>query len=226
MTVLSTLTAVPNLSQIWKYENSGRAVRPTILELGESLLVEAQSLITPKVVLDLFQVNRVLHNRIELAAGYRLQGSKVARLLAPAKEIAVAIVTLGPALEKRVSRYFADNQPLCGYLLDRLGTTAVTSLQQQVCAHLEGLAQEKAWQVGFPISPGDNDWPLVEQKILFELVPAHTIGVRLTRDCIMVPKMSLSFVSGLGPQIQDAAGALPCDFCSIRASCRYRQGSD
>jgi len=224
MPILTTLKPAIELTEVWKYEQGGREPRLALRQLAEKLLPEAQALVTPAVVVDFFPVSEVKHDRITLEGGHRLRGPDAARLLAPAKEVVVGVVTIGPALEEQASQYFANGQPAHGYLLDCLGTAAVTNLVQQVCAHLENLAAARGWPLGFPLSPGDAGWPIAEQKTVFALVPAETIGVRLTDSCAMLPKKSISFVAGLGPGMLTAAEGSQCDYCSLRDTCRYRHG--
>lgn len=221
---VTALTASIDLNEVWKYETRGQEPRPSLRRLAEDLLPEAQTLVASAAVFDFFPVQEVRHDRVTLAGGRCLRGPDAARLLAPAKEVAAGVVTIGPALEERASRYFAEGQPAHGYLLDCLGTAAVTNLVQQVCAHLEGLSTARGWPLGFPISPGDAGWPITDQRVLFDLVPADTIGVRLTDSCAMLPKKSVSFVAGLGPGILTAAEGSQCDYCSLRETCRYRHG--
>ncbi len=222
MPLLTTLTPTIDLSEVWQYESRGQEPRPSLRHIAEALLPEAQALIAPAAVFDLLPVQEVRHDRITLQGGHHLRGRDAARLLAPAREVAVGIVTIGPALEERASHYFAADKPAHGYLLDCLGTAAVTNLVQQVCMHLESLATARGWPLGFPLSPGDAGWPLTDQRVLFELLPAQAIGVRLTESCIMIPKKSVSFVVGLGPGILTAAEGSQCDYCSLRDTCRYR----
>ncbi len=222
MPVLRALEPALSLSEVWKYEIGGREPRPSLLRLAETLLPEAQALVAPAAVFDLFPVHEVRHNWVVLGGGHKLRGPDVAGLLAPAKEVVIGAVTIGSALEERAARYFAEGQPAHGYLLDCLGTAAVTDLVQQVCVRLETLAAARGWPLGFPISPGDTGWPLDEQRLLFSLFSAQAIGIQLTDSCMMIPQKSVSFVVGLGPGILTAAQASQCDYCSLRDTCRYR----
>ncbi len=226
MPLLTALSPTIDLTEVWHYENLGREPRPSLRHLAEVLLPEAQALIAPATVFDILPVQEVRHDRITLAGGNRLRGADVARLLAPAEEIIVCLVTIGPALEERVSGYFAEEKPVQGYLLDSMGTVAVINLMQQVCAYLESLAAARGLPLGFPISPGDAGWPLADQRVLFSLLPAHDIGVRLTDWCIIIPQKSISFVVGMGPGVLTAAEGSQCDHCSLRESCRYRHLPD
>ncbi|MGE5140709.1 MAG: vitamin B12 dependent-methionine synthase activation domain-containing protein, partial [Rudaea sp.] len=212
-----------DLAEIWKIETGGREPRPAIREMVKSLVPEALSLVEPAAVVEFYSVVQVLHNRVGLGGGRSLKGQDVARILGPAQEIAVGVATIGSALEARVAELFAGEEPARGYMLDVLGSAAVNNLVQQVCGRLGALALERGLPIGFPISPGDPGWPLVEQRTLFELLPTETIGVDLTESCLMIPKKSVSFAVGLGKDIAPADQGSQCEICSLRETCRYRQ---
>jgi len=72
--------------------------------------------------------------------------------------------------------------------------------------------------------PGQEGWPIQQQRVLFDLLPAGEIGVRLTASYLMLPRKSLSFVVGLGPEMQP--DAVTCDFCSKRERCAWRVRQD
>jgi hypothetical protein len=220
--VLTELDCRVTLDDVWQNENGGRPPRPALQRLGEELFLEAKSLIKPAAIFDLFSVRTVGHNKIGLSNGESLRGPDIARLLAPAKQVFVAAVSIGSALEDRASRYFIDGERARGYLLDCLGTATMTNLVQQVCARFEPLAAPSGYPLGFPISPGDEGWPLTEQRVLFKMLPTDRIGLSLTDSCVMLPKKSVSFVVGLGPGIQTAAESSQCDYCSARESCRFK----
>ena len=222
MQVFAELDCRFTLDDVWQNENGGRPPRPALQRMGEELFPEAQSLVKPAAVFDRFPVRSVGHNKITFANGEALRGPDIARMLGPAKEVFVAAVSIGSALEDRASQYFADGERARGYLLDCLGTATMTSLVQQVCARFESLAAPSGFPLGFPISPGDEGWPLAEQRVLFRMLPTDLIGLSLTDSCVMLPKKSVSFVVGLGPGIQTAAESSQCDYCSARETCRFR----
>jgi hypothetical protein len=68
--------------------------------------------------------------------------------------------------------------------------------------------------------PGQEGRAIWQQRVIFERLPTDEIGVRLTDSCLMIPRKSVSFVIGLGPQMRPDAVA--CDFCSERERCLWR----
>jgi cobalamin-dependent methionine synthase I len=66
-------------------------------------------------------------------------------------------------------------------------------------------------------SPGYCDWPLDEQRPLFELFTDHAaLEVELSRSCLMSPRKSVSGLFGILPAGIPGAhpGYNPCSKCS------------
>ncbi|MGD1975086.1 MAG: vitamin B12 dependent-methionine synthase activation domain-containing protein, partial [Desulfobacterales bacterium] len=78
------------------------------------------------------------------------------------------------------------------YYLDCIGNLALTLVQKQLKKHLQSkFALEK---LSF-MAPGSlSDWPIEEQEPLFGLLGdvEASIGVRLTRNLLMMPAKSIS----------------------------------
>ena len=94
-------------------------------------------------------------------------------LLPEAKELAAVVVTIGPGLEKQVTDYTSQGEPLRGLLLDGIGSAAVDSLAQEACKLMAGEASSRGYEVSRPISPGMPGLPITEQRRLLEMVPSR-----------------------------------------------------
>jgi hypothetical protein len=82
------------------------------------------------------------------------------------------------------------------------------------------MAAERGLGSGMRAQPGQEGWSIWQQKVLFDLLPADDIGVRLTESCLMIPRKSVSFAIGMGPEMRPDRVA--CDFCSKRHRCQWR----
>ena len=87
-------------------------------------------------------------------------------------------------------------------------------------ARVRDEATARGLGTGMRASPGQEGWSIWQQQMLFGLLSAEEIGVRLTESCLMLPRKSVSFVIGLGPEMRP--DAVTCDFCSKRNRCRWR----
>lgn len=97
--------------------------------------------------------------------------------------------TIGPGLEERADQV---NDLLEKYYLDAVGNIAL----MQARKFLEETLRSRFALDGLSfMSPGSlKDWPIEEQRPLFSFLEGvdHSIGVRLTETCIMIPWKSVS----------------------------------
>lgn len=196
--------------------------RPVVVAVAQDVLDEAQALLAPAALYAILPVRDFQHQRVTLEGGAVsvFEGALVARALAGATGIALAVCTIGPALEERVTALFATGDSLRALALDGAGIAAVGEVARMVGERICDEASARELRAGMRASPGQEGWPLEQQRVFFGLIPAGEIGVRLTESCLMLPCKSVSFAVGLGPEMR--ADATTCDFCSKRERCRWR----
>jgi hypothetical protein len=199
-------------------------VRPEIKGLITELLagIKKSHLLEPAVAYEIYPITEVSHSQVSLEGNLVVQCSLLSSLLPQAKELAIAVCTIGPGLEKQVTDYTNRGEPLRGMLLDGIGSAAVDSLTQEVCKFIAGEALSRGYQASSPISPGMPGLPITEQWQLLEMVPAREIGISLTPLAIMNPRKSTSMVIGIGPQMATWTQAEVCDRCNLRRTCPYK----
>jgi hypothetical protein len=71
------------------------------------------------------------------------------------------------------------------------------------------------------LNPGYLDWPLTDQRLIFSLLPAESIGVALNDSCMMVPRKSVTICAGIGVS-GSSAGFNRCRHCGV-AKCQFRR---
>lgn len=192
------------------------------LALVEELLPRGRDLVEPVILYDLFPVEEVRSGEVVLK-GVRLRSRGLAKLWAQAHEIALILCTIGPALDEQVSAYFVASDPLRGLVLDAIGTAALEELAEEACHLIADVAKGRGWEASAPLSPGNLDWRLEEQRVFFGLLPAEETGLRLKDSYQMTPLKSLSLAMGLGEEVLPAIGEPPCTYCSLGRRCRYRR---
>jgi hypothetical protein len=199
--------------------------RPSIREDWEAALAEAPGLIHPAAVWDVFPIREFKHQRVILANGKRLTGGPVADVMAGATELLVGVCTVGAEINQRVTAEQKDGGRLLGMFFDSLGTWAVGQVRQQWFQQLEREFLDEGLHVSTPLAPGESEWPVSEQAVLFSLVDAGCIGVTLAPSMMMYPLKSTSMIIGVGAGPLGSEGGANCDFCTIRDTCTYRQKS-
>jgi hypothetical protein len=197
-----------------------RARRPSLLEVAEWALHEGLPLLQPAVLAQELSIKEIRHERLIFEEGGFISGSLISQHLRGATEIVVLLCTIGPQLEA-ISAELIQTDSLHALALEGFGTAAVESLANQACARIEKQAQAKAMQASIPLSPGMIGWPVeVGQKQIFSLLNASSIGVSLNDNAMMIPRLSLSQVIGIGLQLNFQGRT--CDFCSLKETCRYQ----
>jgi hypothetical protein len=193
--------------------------RPTLRAMAAAMTERARPMLAPAVAYEIFDIE-VRHERLVISPRVSIKSARVAQAMGGAKQVAVAVCTIGPQLEEAVGAMFTAGQAPEATVLDGVGSAAVEELSQRACRMFEDMARVRGLMTSSPFSPGEPDWPLEGQRDLFDLVPAEEIGVTLTDTYMMHPLKSLSLVVGVGENL--GVGGSPCEFCSLNEVCRYR----
>ncbi|MBI5837885.1 MAG: trimethylamine methyltransferase family protein [Candidatus Eisenbacteria bacterium] len=156
----------------------GRGAPAAWIEAGLGPAMEdARALIAPRGVSVSPPAEAVLALGLQPRVGARLE---------------LGLVTVGPALGKRVVELLERGEPTRALLLDASGSAAV----EEAADALEGTLHPGPVPRRF--SPGYGDWPLEAQRGLFPLLPHAELGVQLLPSCLMSPHKSISFAVWVG----------------------------
>jgi hypothetical protein len=185
-------------------------------------IVHHSHLIKPAISYKIYQISYIHQDQIHLSNDVVLQSAFIASTLSTAREIAAVICTIGLELEQKATDYFRKNEPLRGFILDGIGSTAVDLLFKEACHIISCDASTRNYQASSPVSPGMPGLAISQQQLLFELAPAKEIGVHLTSLQIMVPRKSTSMVICLGPEMATWTKAEVCSRCNLKKTCQYR----
>ena len=197
--------------------------RPSVRADWEAALADARGLVEPAAVWDTFPIREFRHERLVLVNGTRIGGGPVASVVAGASDLVVGVCTVGDAISQRISEQLHGERRLRALFLDDLGSWAVDQVRQQLCRQVESGAASRELHASASLSPGESEWSVAEQAVIFSLIDAREIGVTLTESMVMTPVKSLSLIMGIGPNPLGVEGASNCDFCTIRERCGYRQ---
>ena len=226
MPILHNVPLTLSIEQLPRRQGVGELLnlRPEMITLLHELLssVDELHLLEPAIAYELHLITEMQHDRLCLKDGTVFHGQLLPSFLKTARELAIAVCTIGPRLEEKVTDYFNRDEPLRGLLLDGIGSTAVDSLGQEVCQLIRHEASSRSYEASNSLSPGMPGLPLSEQWQLFQLVPAEQIGVHLTSSGMMSPRKSASMIIGIGPDMPTWTEAQACDRCSLKETCHYR----
>ncbi|MGD8212289.1 MAG: vitamin B12 dependent-methionine synthase activation domain-containing protein [Desulfobacterales bacterium] len=185
MAILDRITVNLNLDKVrkklhMKPESDVNQVR--------SLIDTVQQLIEPKAIYNVSYIDEKLEDSV-VVGGLTLKSGVLRKNLDRVERFFPYVMTLG--------RKLGEKQNTCSdlienYYLDCIGNLALTLVQKQLKKHLQSkFALEKLSSM----APGSlSDWPIEEQEPLFGLLGdvEASIGVRLTRNLLMMPAKSIS----------------------------------
>ncbi len=203
------------------YRAGSGQVKEGIQRLVRSQIDHSYRLIQPQAVFRIFPGCRCSGGRIKVDNEREFAIGKAVRSWTGLSYLALAICSIGPALEREVSRMFSASEYAAAVMLDSAGTAAVESLTDYVNNTVCQQALASGLGVTPRISPGYGDWALQEQGIVFALLPGDKAGVTLTEKCMMRPRKSVSFAAGIGEGFTTEKNVSRCRHCGM-AKCPYR----
>jgi hypothetical protein len=202
--------------------SSKRQPNPAILKLINRAVEEAGPLVQPRAICKEFPIAELKEDSLTLQDGTCFSiGPRISEWYKGSKSLMIAICTIGDNLEKRLLELSASGEHTAALNLDIAGSVALGSLGDQVHQHICEKTSARGIQMGPFLNPGYREWPLTDQRLIFEIMPASSIGVRLNEQCMMVPKKSVTFCAGAGvSEVQEHFNR--CRHCGL-AKCPYRR---
>jgi hypothetical protein len=203
------------------YKIGGEPPPSDVLALFDDALTLGRRLMSPRVAVRwLPAVPRGPH-ALEVG-GEMLAIPGIAARWGPVERAAIAVCTIGDALERRVRALWDRRELPLAAMLDSVGSGAAESLAEYANDVLcqEGLGRDL--RVTNRISPGYGAWDVGAQTALFRLCPGESIGVSLNDACFMTPEKSITFLAGAGVAARVDDYFSQCARCWM-ASCAYRR---
>lgn len=182
----------------------------------------ARELAQPRAIYREIEIKTIDDSIVRLADDTVMQvGKRIAEWWQGSTRLAVALCTVGNALEEQVKALSQKGEHLAAMTLDACGSLVLGSALDQVNHFTCKRAAKAGVRVGPSLNPGYNEWPLTDQRLIFQLMPAQTIGIRLNEQCMMIPKQSATSCTGLGVT-QDFDEFNRCYHCGV-PKCPFRK---
>jgi cobalamin-dependent methionine synthase I len=175
----------------------------------------------PKAIYRFLPVESKNGSSVALDGGVSLKSEKLADIFGPCDRAAVFLVTMGSGLD-RIIQQNMEKRPHYGFLLDAAASVAAEGGAQYVQDYLEQERLNSSEDMTLRYSPGYCDWPLKEQKSLFNALPYAEIDVGLSDDSLMSPRKTISGVIGICPAGSATYAGNACATCS-RTHCPHRR---
>lgn len=153
---------------------------------------------------------------------YTLNSVNLLRHLEGSKQVAILAVSVGEAVEDKITSLFDKNEYAKAVLLDAAATTATEQVADSVCDLIAREARKLGLVVSTRFSPGYGDWDIKEQPTVLKLANAGEIGITLTSSCMLMPRKSVTAIMGLKVNdenvVNEKKGCSSCDKkdCALR----------
>jgi len=140
----------------------------------------------------------------------------------PDERVALAVCTIGPALEDASAERAGRGRLLDALVLDAIGSAAAEAAADALNLLICEAAAVDGLEAAPRVSPGYGGWDTACQERLLAHLPIAALGLRLTAGSMMVPRKSVSFAAGLAtPGRLGRHGADKCARCGL-PHCRHR----
>jgi len=179
-------------------------IRPVIKRAAVSAARETEALVAAHVYYRILDVRLYQRETLELENAAVFKNEAFVRFLTDVQQVAVFVLTMGPALDDAVVSSMANDQLLHALFLETAGWLCIEAATKKLSIHLKEQARGKGLRLSPRLGPGYNykvegrsvSWPLEQQRTLFELFEQDAIDVKILESCAMIPKISRSGLFG------------------------------
>jgi len=192
------------------------------LSLVDEYVENAYHLVEPSYSCVIRDIKLVQGSHVVIEGPIIFQSEVIAQLLEQCQKAAVFLATIGNHLEEMVCRLAEDGLILQATVLDAIGSVAAEEMADFVQSRVSEAARTWGLYTSRRFSPGYCDWDIGQQKMVFWAVNGASMGVRLTKECLMIPRKSISGIIGIGLYNGNVEHYNPCKTCDKR-DCQNRR---
>jgi len=194
----------------------GRKLSPALKKKVKRLKDKTSRIIKPRIHFKKHTIQHISRGGIQFASDTSLKSPKLSRTMQGSEEVVCFVGTIGRGIEKEIKRLVNQKRLSEAYVLDAMGSVLVENLVDQFQSRLDEHYKSQDMALGLRFSPGYCDWPVTEQKKLFELLEPHKAGIELTESCLMQPRKSISGIIPLYPadSCREQGDYNPCLYCN------------
>ena len=205
------------------YKNpESEKIYPMVEEQVDMAIREAYKMAEPQINYGVFKVTvKTKDKKILLENGHCFSGSYIFNKLKEAEEAVIAILTIGSKIEEKSGVCFSQGDYLQGMIYDAIGSVALKDLKKSFFKKLCEKARIAEKGITCGLSPGDGDWSIQDQTVIFKLVYGEPIGVSLKDSMMMTPVKSISVVYGMGKGLAIPDEEHDCTNCNL-INCQFR----
>lgn len=203
---------------------SKRKPNERLVGLNQGFLKEVIAAAKPAAIYDVYKVERVTGDRIYLGPKDYFESKVLTNFMGEnVRELVLCAYTVGKEIDDLIADRNRDGSGYDSFLLDGVANAALGSVGRYVISKVADYAREQGFDASTHVSPGQADWGVEQQKVLFRLLPAEKIGISLNDKNLMFPLKSTTVVIGIGEGVTKPEEGSACDYCKLNATCPQRK---
>jgi hypothetical protein len=164
----------------------------------ESFIDHAVGLIELKGSALFLPVEKIEGTTIVLKTGDILESDHLARMLSGCSAVLLMGTTAGTGIMDEIHRDTLADNLTRGVVLDATASEMTDEALEWIMGYgNQGLKRQGKGLTKRRYSAGYGDFALENQKIMYELLKMHSIGVKITGDYLLVPEKSVTAIAGV-----------------------------
>jgi hypothetical protein len=181
----------------------------------EALLLEASEHSSAAACYVIFEIEdiKIPEGQIYYPGGNLTCGSKIAGQMLGSDSFVLFVATAGNSFDDWIKSKAAENDVFSEYLCSSIGSVIADKAADVIQEEIGHYAEISGKGITNRYSPGYCSWLVMEQKGIFDLLPADKIGVTLTQSFLMKPLKSISGIIGIGKD--NVPGPYMCEMCDL-----------
>jgi len=183
-----------------------------ISSLIDDNIKNAYELIEPSYSYVILNIEGIRRSCVFVEGSIVFKSDVMAQMMEQCKKVAVFLVTIGNQLEEAVCSLSEDGLVLEASVLDAIGSGATEKVAEYVHGRVEEVSRVQGLCTNRRFSPGYCDWAIRQQRMVFRAMNGTSMKVRLTKECLMLPRKSISGVIGICPCGMESYN--PCRTCN------------
>lgn len=155
---------------------------------------------TPRLTYRIKQMKNGSKGLVNVDGGITFKSPKLAKTLKDCSRVVCFVATIGKDIEKEIKKLMHENHLSEAYIIDSMASVAVEDMVERFQKRITDELAGDDMMTTLRFSPGYCDWPITEQKKLFEVLDNDEVGVKISDSCLMSPRKSISGVFGIIPK--------------------------
>lgn len=194
--------------------------------LCRDALNEVYELANPQALSKTATIKDIVGQKVSLDKDVVFTSPLLAHLSAPAESLFLCLCTLGQVIDEQINRYYCKGSYAKAYYLDLAGTALIGAVSRKIAGNVKKQMQAVGLNTTISLEPGHSYWPdLLQQRLIYDLLKASAIGVRILDSGVILPKKSLTLVMGIGKNIPENPKN-HCHYCRARDNCNLSRAKN